>query len=152
MRIGIHHVAAIVTLAVVAGCGSSPSSPSHPSVDLTGTWSGTLGQGSEGGRALRVTWVATQTGSDVTGAASVLTSPPTTDVLFSGTLAGSVSGGTVSLTLSAHPQQGTPDCNLSGSGSAIAAAGTVSGSLQVMFASCGALEPPANSQLTLTRQ
>jgi len=44
-----------------------------PPVDLSGTWFGVIGQGSGGGRALRVTWTATQDGSTASGPASVLT-------------------------------------------------------------------------------
>ena len=60
---------------LVAGCGGMPAMPTEP-VNLTGTWSGVIGQGSGGGNALRVTWTAAQNGMAATGPVSVLTSPP----------------------------------------------------------------------------
>lgn len=135
---------------LVASCGGAAMMPSPP-VNLTGTWSGILGRESGGGRALRVTWTATQDGSAASGPASVLTSPPVTDVLFVGTLTGSISGGQVSLTLAAQPLPGSA-CSLSGTGSAAVTAGTIAGSLDVHFTSCGVLEPPSSNQLVLTKQ
>ena len=122
-----------------------------PPVTLSGTWAGVIGQGSGGGRALRVTWTATQDGSTASGPASVLTSPPVTDIIFSGTLSGRISGSQVSLTLSAQPLPGS-DCSLSGTGSATLATDTIVGSLDIHYTSCGGLEPPSNSQLVLAKQ
>ncbi|HEX7793098.1 MAG TPA: hypothetical protein VF456_02045 [Vicinamibacterales bacterium] len=122
-----------------------------PPVNLSGTWSGVIGQGSGGGRALRVTWTATQDGSTASGPATVLTSPPVTDVIFSGALTGKISGSQVSFTLSAQPLPGS-DCLLSGTGSAAVAAGTLTGSLNLQYTSCGVLEPPSNNQIVLTKQ
>jgi hypothetical protein len=133
---------------LVASCGGTMPSPP---VNLTGTWSGVIGQGSGGGRALRVTWTVTQDGTTASGPASVLTSPPITDVIFSGNLTGRIAGSDVSFTLSAQPLAGS-DCSLSGTGSAAAATTTLTGSLDVHFTGCGALEPPANDQVVLTRQ
>ena len=135
---------------LVTSCGGAAMMPSPPA-NLSGTWSGVIGQGSGGGRALRVTWTATQDGSTASGPASVLTSPPVTDVIFSGILAGKISGSQVSFTLSAQPLPGS-DCSLSGTGSAAVATGTLTGSLNVQFTSCGALEPPSNNQIVLTKQ
>ena len=135
---------------VFASCGGAAMMPS-PRVDLSGRWSGVIGQGSGGGRALRVTWTATQDGSTASGPASVLTSPPVTDIIFSGILTGSLSGSQVSFTLSAQPLPGS-DCSLSGTGSATAATGTLVGSLDVHFTSCGALAPPSSNQLVLAKQ
>jgi len=135
---------------LVASCGGAGTMPSPP-VNLSGTWSGVIGQGSGGGRALRVTWTATQDGTTASGTASVLTSPPVTDVMFSGSLTGKISGSQVSFTLSAEPLPGS-DCSLSGTGSASATPGTLTGNLNVQFTSCGALEPPSNNQLVLAKQ
>lgn len=122
-----------------------------PPISLSGTWSGVIGQGSGGGHALRVSWTASQNGSTASGAVSVLTSPPVTDVIFSGALTGAISGSQVSLSLSAQPLPGS-DCSLSGTGSAQIATGTIVGTLDVHFTSCGVLEPPSNNQLVLTKQ
>ncbi len=135
---------------VFASCGGAAMTPSPP-VNLSGTWSGVIGQGSGGGRALRVTWTPTQDGRTASGPASVLTSPPVTDVIFSGLLIGSVSASQVSFTLSAQPLPGS-DCSLSGTGSATAGTGTLVGSLDVQFRSCGALAPPSDNHLVLAKQ
>jgi hypothetical protein len=125
--------------------------PTEP-VSLTGTWSGVIGQGSGGGRALRVTWTATQDGTMAVGPVSVLTSPPVTDVMFSGVMTGTISGTQVSLTLSGQPLAAS-DCSLTGSGTASAASGNLAGSLEIHFSpSCGALEPPTNGGFVLAKQ
>jgi hypothetical protein len=133
-----------------AGCGGVEMMPSA-TVNVSGTWSGVIGRESGGGRALRVTWTATQDGSAASGPVSVLTSPPVTDVIFSGSLIGKISGSQVSLTLSAQPLPGS-DCSLSGTGSAAVATGTMAGSMELHFTSCGVLEPPSSTQLILTKQ
>jgi hypothetical protein len=150
MRRWIRRTVVSVIAILVASCGGPAMMPSSP-VDLSGTWSGVIGRESGGGRALRVTWTATQDGSAASGPASVLTSPPVTDVIFSGTLSGRISGSQVSLTLSAQPLASS-DCSLSGTGSAAVATGTIAGSLDVHFTSCGPFEPPSNNQLVLTKQ
>jgi hypothetical protein len=135
---------------LVASCGGGAMSPSAAG-NLTGTWSGVIGQGSGGGRALRVTWTATQDGSTASGPASVLTSPPVTDVVFSGVMTGSIADDQVSFTLSAQPLPAS-DCLLSGTGSATVSTGTLAGSLNVHFTSCGALESPSNNQIVFVKQ
>ena len=146
----IRRAVVIVISMLVVSCNGAGMMPSPP-VDLSGTWSGVIGQGSGGGRALRVTWTATQDGATAAGPAAVLTSPPSTDVIFSGTLTGRISGSQVSLALSAQPLPGS-ECSLSGTGSGVVASGTIAGSLDVHFTSCGVLEPPSSNQLALTRQ
>jgi len=57
-------------LATLSACGNSSTAPSAP-LDLTGTWSGQLGQpGSTS--ALRLTWVASHTGNVVSGVATLV--------------------------------------------------------------------------------
>ncbi|HEY1302602.1 MAG TPA: hypothetical protein VGF24_03580 [Vicinamibacterales bacterium] len=130
------------------------TSPS--SVNVTGTWSGTVGAGSGGGRALRLTWAATQSGSSVSGPITVLTSPPVTDLTVTGTLHGSLDGSHMSLTLavSAGSVPGSPECSLSGSGSTTVSTTTMSGTLDVMYVACErlGLQPPSSNLLTLTKQ
>jgi hypothetical protein len=83
----------------IGACGGSPPAPSqNPSLNLTGTWSGVVGAGSGGGRALRVTWTASQTSSNLSGPATLLTSPAVTDITLSGTLTGTLTGSQLSLT------------------------------------------------------
>jgi hypothetical protein len=141
----------------IGACGGSPAAPSqNPSLNLTGTWSGVVGAGSGGGRALRVTWTASQTSSNLSGPATLLTSPAVTDITLSGTLTGTLTGSQLSLTYVTMPGgvPGSANCSASGTGSAIATSTTISGTLDVSFASCDGLglQPPANNQLTLTKQ
>lgn len=148
-------VMGVLAVAVTA-CGA-PNGPSdNTPLDLAGTWSGVVGAGSGGGRALRVTWTSSQTGSSLSGPVTLLTSPAVTDVTLSGTLTGSLSGNRLSLTYSAKPE-GVPqsaNCSVSGTGSATATGTTISGSLSVSFVSCDSLglEGPANTDLTLTKE
>jgi hypothetical protein len=146
----IPRIVVSVISVLASSCGGSAMMPSPP-INVTGTWIGVVGGASGDGRALRVTWTATQDGTTASGPASVVTSPPVTDVIFSGTLTGRISGSAVSLSLSAEPLRGS-NCSLSGAGSAAVATGTIAGSLDVHFTSCGALEPPASNQIVLTRQ
>jgi len=114
-------------------------------------WSGVIGRASGDGRALRVIWTVTQDGRTASGPARLVAGPPVTDVIFSGTLIGSIAGSQISLPLSAQPLPNS-DCSLSGNGSAAVAAGTMAGNLDVHFISCGVLEPPSSNQIVLTRQ
>jgi hypothetical protein len=127
--------------------------PTEP-VNLNGTWSGVIGQGSGGGRALRVTWAATQNGSLATGPVSVLTSPPVTDVTFVGVMTGMISGSQVSLTLTTQSVVSS-GCSLTGTGTANGGTGSanLAGTLDVHFSSaCGALQPPASDAIVLAKQ
>ena len=143
-------VLVLLLASVAAACGGSTTGPSG-SLNLTGTWSGVVGMGSGGGRALRMTWMATQQGSNLSGPVTVRTSPALPDTEFSGTLAGAVAGNSLSLTLAAQPQAAS-GCSLSGTGSASPTTDTISGHLNLAFVACGTLEPPSNSQLVLTKE
>ena len=141
---------------VVTGCGGSSPAPSqNPPLNLIGTWSGVVGAGSGGGRALRVTWTASQGGSTLFGPATLLTSPAVTDITFAGTLTGSLTGNQLSLRFTGSPVSGSASCVASGTGSATISGGsTMSGSVDVTFASCESLglQPPTDDRLTLTKQ
>jgi hypothetical protein len=142
----------------IASCARSTIEPSeNPSLDLTGTWSGVVGAGSGGGSALRVTWTANQSGSSASGPATLLTSPAVTNITFSGTLSGSLTGSRLSLNYVGLPGDvpGFANCSASGRGSAVASgSSTISGTLDVSFESCDGLglRPPTNDQLTMTKQ
>ena len=57
-------------LATLGACDDPPTAP-PPTLDLTGTWSGQVGQpGSTS--ALRLTWVATHSGDTVSGIATLV--------------------------------------------------------------------------------
>jgi len=146
-----------VLASTILACGGSPDAPSqNPALNLTGTWSGVVGAGSGGGRALRVTWTVNQNGSNLSGPVTLLTSPAVTDITFSGALTGTLAGSQLSLNYVTMPGAvpGLANCSASGTGSATATSSTISGNLDVSFVSCDGLglQPPANNQLTLTRQ
>jgi hypothetical protein len=148
--------AVISCVGLFAGCGQSIGPSQNSTLSLTGTWSGIVGPGSGGGRALRLTWTAAQSGGSVSGPATLLTSPAVTDITISGILTASLAGSQLTLTFTAPAGgvQGSAACSVSGSGSAVVANSTISGSLDVLFMSCEALglQPPANDQLSLTKQ
>jgi hypothetical protein len=153
----IRHLRLTAALVLLAGCGGASPAPSPGTLlDLSGTWSGTVGAGSGGGRALRVTWVATETGSTVSGAATFSTSPAVTNISFNGTLTGMLTGSQLTLTYSAPPGSvpTSAECFVSGRGAADVSNSAMSGSLDVSFVSCDSLglEPPLSNKLTLTRQ
>ena len=155
MRILIHASVMVLLAASIVSCGSNRApSPTMPS--LSGTWSGVVGAGSGGGNALRVIWMATQNGNNVSGPATVSTSPAVTNVAFGGTLSGTLAGSQLSLAFTSPPGSvtGVGNCFASGTGSAVVSDGTMSGSLSVIFTACEGLglQPPASSQLTLARQ
>jgi hypothetical protein len=137
------------------GCGSQSMTPST-TIDLSGTWSGIVGSGSGGGRALRLTWSATQTGNTVSGPATLTTSPAVSDLTFTGTLSGTVTGTQLSVRYvsNAGAIAGVPDCLVSGQGTGAAMPMSISGQLDVVFTACDSLglQAPTSSQFTLTRQ
>ena len=145
-------VVGVLTMAA-ASCGSIVP---VPSIDVTGSWSGVVGAGSGGGRAVRVTWSANQTSTNVSGPATLLTSPAVTDITFSGTVSGTLNGVRLALILAAAPVgvPGSPNCTATGTGTANALGDTITGILDVAFTSCEALglQPPSSNQLTLTKQ
>lgn len=137
-------------------CGGSAIAPLGPPIDVSGTWSGVVGAGSGGGRALRLTWTATQTGDTFSGPATLSTSPAVRDLTFTGTLTGVLTGVQLSLSYAspAGSVAGVPECSVSGRGTAATVGASISGQLDVTFSSCDALDlqPPASDQLALTKQ
>jgi hypothetical protein len=154
MRALIRASVLIVFAALVVSCGSS-TAPSS-SLNLSGTWAGLVGSGSGGGNALRVLWTATQSGINVSGPATITTSPAVTNVVFTGTLSGTIAASQLSLSFTSPPGSvgGFGSCFASGTGSASVSDGTMSGNLSVTFTSCEGLglQPPASAQLTLSKQ
>jgi len=109
---------------------------------------------SQSGSALRVTWVATQSGAAVAGSATIV--KPASNVPATGTLSGTLSGSQLTLTYSV-PAGTVPvylSCAVSGTGTATATDQTISGTLQTTFTSClgSGLETPESPQLILTKQ
>jgi hypothetical protein len=108
----------------------------------------------QSGSALRVTWTVSQTGSAVTGPATVI--KPALNVPATGTMNGTLVGSQLTLTYSV-PAGSVPvylSCMITASGSATASSQTISGNLQAMFTNClgSGLEAPDSAQLLLTKQ
>jgi hypothetical protein len=132
-------------------CGSS-SAPS-PTPNLSGIWSGMLGE-PRSGSALRLTWVVSQTGTGVTGPATIV--KPSANVPATGTMSGTIAGSQLTLAYSV-PAGGVPvflSCTISGNGTATVSDQVISGNLQITVMSClgSGLEAPDSSQFSLTRQ
>jgi hypothetical protein len=142
------------TLSLLAASAfSCHSEPSPSPLNLTGTWSGRLGE-SGSGSALRVTWVATQAGTAVSGSATLV--KPSLNVPATGTMTGTLSGNQLTLNYSV-PAGAVPvylSCTVAASGSAMATSQTISGTLETTFTFClgSGLESPESAQLTLTKQ
>ena len=143
----------VVMLAcITTGCGGSASGPSS-SLNLTGSWSGMVGQ-PQSGSALRLTWIATQSGTTVSGPATLV--KPSTDVPATGTMAGTLTGSQLMLTYEV-PAGSVPvylSCTISGSGTATATAQSIMGALQLVFTNClgSGLETTESPQFTLVKQ
>jgi len=142
----------VVLLSVT--CSRPPAEPTPPSLSLTGSWTGIVGQ-SMSGTALRLTWVVTQfDGTRATGTATLVKPGP--NVPAAGTMNGTFSGSIMMLTYIANPGTvpGFPACTIIGSGSATATDSSITGSLSLTFASCdgSGLESTGSTQLALTRQ
>jgi hypothetical protein len=118
-------------------------------------WTGLLGAPGSGS-ALRMTWMASQSGTSVSGPLSIV--KPMAAVEATGPLTGTVSGTQLSISyvVTAGSVIGYPSCSISGTGSGTLSGSTISGTLTLTFTSCGGassgLEPPASNQLSLTKQ
>lgn len=138
-------------LAALSACDDSPNAPSLP-LDLTGTWSGQLGQpGSTS--ALRLTWVATQSGNVVSGVATLV--KPAVGVQARGAMTGILEADRLLLTYAVPPDsiQGFSSCEIAGIGNATATSSSIRGTLALRFTSCAGagLEPPGTNDVVLTK-
>ena len=146
----------VVLIGAAAGCGSDSGTVTSPGpADVTGVWTGLLGAPGSGS-ALRMTWVASQSGTSVGGPLTIV--KPMSAVEAVGPLTGTISGGQLSLSyaVTAGSVAGFPSCSISGTGSGTFSGSTITGTLTLTFTSCSGassgLEPPASNQLSLTRQ
>jgi hypothetical protein len=119
---------------------------------LSGTWSGMVGE-SRSRSALRMTWVAAQTGAVVSGAATLV--KPATNIPATGTMSGTLAGSQLTLTYRV-PAGAVPvylSCTISGSGTATATDQTIVGNLELTMNAClgSGLEPPESSQFSLAK-
>jgi hypothetical protein len=138
-------------LATLNACGNSSTTPSAP-LDLTGTWSGQLGQ-SGSTSALKLTWAATHTGNVVSGVATL--AKPAFNVEARGGMTGILNGDRLLLTFVVPPDtiQGFFACEIAGLGNATATNNSITGAITLMFRSCAGtgLEPPGSNDLRLTK-
>lgn len=131
-----------------AACGGSSSATAPTStVTLTGTFSGQAGDSSGPGT---LTWTLTQSGANVSGLASF--TDTATGVSGTGTVSGSVSGATLSFTITI-PAGGFPApanaCTASMQGSAQATSTSIDG----MYTGTNSCTGPIQSgHFTLTKQ
>lgn len=138
-------------LSTLSACGNSSTTPSAP-LDLTGTWPGQVGQpGSTS--ALRLTWVATQTGNVVSGVATLV--KPVFNVQARGAMTGTLNGDQLTLSYAVPPDsiQGFFTCEIAGLGNATATNNSITGTIALMLRSCAGtgLEPPGSNTLSLTK-
>lgn len=144
----------VAVIGVLGGCDDNPGVSPGPA-DVTGTWTGLLGTQASGS-ALRLTWVASQSGDTVSGALTVV--KPMNNVPATGPLTGTISGSQLALSYSvtAGSVAGFPNCTISGSGGGTLSGSTITGALPLTFTSCSGaasgLEPPSSSQFSLTKQ
>jgi hypothetical protein len=147
----------VLTLVIVAALGCEESNTTttigtpNP-LSLTGTWEGLIGT-SGSGNALRASWSATQTGNTVTGTITLLKA--SVNLVFTGTLSGTVSGNQVALNYRI-PQgnvPGLPDCTMSGTGPAEASATLIAGALSITYTNCEGFiaQPSTNEPLSLSK-
>lgn len=144
--------AAVVVLGLLAaGCSdtSTTVTPS-PGIDLTGTW---IGNVTVLGASTRLSWTLAQAGTAVTG--PVLLGLPTGTVLLNGFLTGTLTGSSLTYTISIGPGgiPAQPACAGQIAGemtAAIAATSTLTGTSAVTSSTCAA--PFPGGPLTLTRQ
>lgn len=138
-------------LAMSSACDKSSTAPSPPP-DLTGTWSGLLGQqGSTS--ALRLTWVATHTGNIVSGIATLV--KPAVNVQGRGVMTGRLDGDRLLITFAVPPDSipGFASCEITGFGNATTTSDIIAGTIALTFRSCAGtgLEPPGSNELRLTK-
>lgn len=139
-------------LASLSACGGDSSTRPSPQLELSGTWSGQLGQpGSTS--ALRLTWVATQSGNVVSGSATIV--KPAVNVQGRGVMTGVVDGDRLFLTYAVPPDsiEGFPRCEIAGVGNTIATNSSIGGTLTLMFTSCTGtgLELPGSDVVRFTK-
>ena len=123
---------AVAVGVLMAGCGDGGRTSTAPAIDATGTWTGILGAPGSGS-ALRMTWIANQSGSLAAGPMTLV--KPVPNVPATGPLTGVVSGGQLLLTynVSAGSVTGFPSCGISGSGSGTLSGSTITGTLLLTF-------------------
>jgi len=143
--------AALLLGCLGSACGESPpAAPTPTPITLTGTWIGSV---TVLGTTAQMRWTLTQNGASVTGPATLGLSTGT--VLLNGFLTGTLTGTTLTYTISIGPGgvPAQPACTGQIGGTmtaAIGATSTLAGSANVTSSMCTAPFPGGN--ITLTRQ
>lgn len=142
----------LLIAALAAACGSkSPATPTTPTLNLSGTWSGDV---LVDGTAARMVWTLSQSNStDVSG--PVLMALPSGTVLLNGFLTGTLAGSALTYTISVGPGgiPTSPSCvgQLGGAMTATAGAtSTLAGNFAIRSSTCNTAFTGGN--LTLTKQ
>ncbi len=82
---------ALTSLLLLTACGGSSSSPTSPSVDLTGTWTGSITSPEGGTCNIPITVAISQSGNRASGSFAM---PSNSSGSFEGTVSGDSFGGT----------------------------------------------------------
>ena len=147
---------AAALLVTLTGCGSSPAVPtaSSPAANLTGTWTGT-GTDAQGPETF--TWTVTQIGDRLTGSVALDPADPSDGSCGSchkrktGTLAGTMSAGALTLTLD-FPAGGTDLTPLCGITMHATTADITAGRIAASYTGTTTCEGPiTDGTLTVTR-
>lgn len=140
----------LITVLGVACGGDGSTSPDDQSggsadTNLSATWTGSVGQAGQT-PTTSLSWVSTHSGASLSGPVTVTTTDGGQTHTVSGTLAGTISGAGIALSLSfsagAFTSLGAPSsCSMSGSGNATLATAngvtTITGPLNIVWtASC----------------
>lgn len=121
------------------GCGDSDGAAAttgpSPSINLTGTWVGTIAAEGEGD-APRVTWTASQTGSQLSGPMVVSFEEDGEEFRLNGTMNGTLSGSQleIAFTIPAGSIADAPNCSISGTGTSTPTATSIKSTITVRFA------------------
>jgi hypothetical protein len=146
-------VCGIFLIGLMSACSdsSTPAVAPTPTVNLTGTWIGTV---TVPDASARMTWTLTQTDMNVTG--PVLVALPSGTVLLNGFLTGTLSGSSLTYTITVPP--GSIPLQVACSGQiggtmtvTIGGTSTLSGTPTVTSSTCGTPPFPVGP-ITLTKQ
>ena len=136
IRLGI--LVLLVTTALACQDGPTDPTPIGPptSLALAGTWTGLIGVVAQSTTSLTATWTVAQTGNSVSG--PIALSNAATNVSFTGTLAGTLSGARlpVTYTVARGSVPNFPNCAMSGSGTLDASTTLMSGTLNITYTNC----------------
>jgi hypothetical protein len=127
-RRAVFAVIGVTALLSTSACENESTNPTPQPLNLAGTWNGSFVL--QGG-PLTARWVATQTGSDVTGPITLTGQNATVNGTMTGTLSGTHLTANVSVPAGAFA--GLPTCSMTGTGGLTAAASSISGTINTTW-------------------